>query len=114
MPKCSGPTSWTRSWMTPRGFCKTSDRRVRPRLRVRVAAIGYLHERGRGTLPDSLRRHSGRGQVMFLFLRPHIPGESQEELEWLFVPPEEGQHRRPGGLLGGVSAARFTPRSAGG
>src|SRR5713226_2409502 len=47
MPKCSGPTFWTRGWMTPLGFCRTSWGRDRDRLRLRVVTIAMPPKRVR-------------------------------------------------------------------
>src|SRR5437667_12624519 len=40
MPKCSGPTCWTRGWSTPRGLpTDVGTRRREGRLRERVVAM---------------------------------------------------------------------------
>src|SRR5260370_1501092 len=40
MPKCSGPTCWTRGWSTPRGLLRVgAGRREERRLRVRMVAM---------------------------------------------------------------------------
>ena len=39
MPKCSGPTFWTRGWKAPRGLWTASGRWLRGRLRVREVDI---------------------------------------------------------------------------
>src|SRR5947209_3070184 len=46
MPKCSGPTCWTRGWLTPCGFCRKCGEWERERLRVRVTAIGTTSKKG--------------------------------------------------------------------
>src|SRR5947209_1209152 len=51
MPKCSGPTFWTRGWKVPRGFWTASGGRARGRRRVRELDIGTASGEGVGHTP---------------------------------------------------------------
>src|SRR5438094_9673915 len=45
MPKCSGPTCWTRGWKVPLGLCRTAEWRARGRRRVWALDMGTTLQR---------------------------------------------------------------------
>src|SRR5712691_8247340 len=72
MPKCSGPTCWTRGCRTPPGLATVAEaRRAAGRLRERVVDMGPASGKGIGLIPFSQLAL----QNEFFFTKTHIPGD---------------------------------------
>src|SRR5216684_7989789 len=69
MPKCSGPTCWTRGWKVPRGLCRTSVRRDRERRQVVVADMGTHLQKEIGRIPILL---DGGPECVFFLEKQHM------------------------------------------
>src|SRR3954464_11900139 len=95
MPKCSGPTAWTRGWMAPLGLWISEARRVRrPRAVARVAMIDTLSRSGLG-MPDSHKvvRQGGEKKILLSDLATYQGSGTDPVTSFDFPPPIAGPRR---------------------
>src|ERR1700720_929754 len=74
MPKCSGPTFWTRGWTEPLGLGISWGRRD-GRRGAFVAMINNLGERGQGRADSHKVVWAGAGEKNLLSGLPHPRGQ---------------------------------------
>src|SRR6266404_9075688 len=78
MPKCSGPTTWTRSEKRPCGFCtKPTLEVLLRRRRTEVVITAPFKRKGSNSFP-SWSRMVGKPKIHFLQSEPTYHGELKD------------------------------------